>query len=432
MSKQAIKTISLLWIGSLLGAGCAFLVQIILARHLGPLEFGNFSAAFATVILLTPLAGFGISQYWLKVFGEEGWEAIRWFPSSFYFVIVSTLSVFIILIVWSFMGPHDKSMKIIFFSLSFYVFGQVVIELVGSKLQLEEHYNHLAFWQFSPHLIRLILISILAFLLKEFFNGERVALIYASVSIFFGILGSIYLWHMSKGDFALKGHLIEKRIIETPMPTLKTLILQVWPFGLAGLFHFIYFQSDIILVKYITGGEAAGIYNVAFTIMAGVLIFPGIVYQKFLLPKMHRWAHHDRKRFYHVYRQGNIIMLLLGTVAMVLIWMIMPWGIPFLFGDIYQDAVSLLIVLSISIPVLFLASSVGATLVTQEHMKRKVKYMGTVALINIMLNIILIPPFGAYGAAVATVLSNMILLSIYYIAAKKIVFTEENMNFKND
>jgi len=170
---------------------------------------------------------------------------------------------------------------------------------------------------------------------------------------------------------------------------------------------------------------------VAFTIMVAVLIFPGVVYQKFLLPKMHRWAHHDRKHFYQVYRQGNIIMLLLGIVSMFLIWIIMPWGVPFLFGEAYQDAVNLLMVLAVSTPILFVASSVGATLLTQEHMKQKVKYMGTVAIINIGLNIVLIPFFGVYGAAVATVTSNIILLMIYYTAAKKIVFAKETKNLNN-
>ena len=432
MSRQALKTISLLWVGSLLGAGCAFLIQIVLARHLEPFEFGNFSAAFATVALFTPLAGFGISQYWLKVFGQEGWGATRWLRGTFHFIIISTLSVFALLVIWSLLGPHDKSMQFILLALSFYIFGQVAIELVGSKLQLEERYTYLAIWQLLPHLMRLIFVSIFAFLLKESLTGEKVVLVYAVISILFAVLGGFQLLHMTKGNFDLKGHLVKSKIINTSTINLRMLISQVWPFGLAGLFHLIYFQSDIILVKYITGAEAAGVYNVAFTIMVAVLIFPGIVYQKFLLPKMHRWAHHDRKRFYQVYRQGNVIMLLLGTVAMLLIWVIAPWGVPFLFGEAYQDAISLLMVLAVSTPILFLASSVGATLVTQEHMKRKVKYMGTVALINIVLNIILIPSFGAYGAAIATVLSNMILLSMYYTAAKKIVFMEENMNLKND
>ncbi|MBV1951456.1 MAG: oligosaccharide flippase family protein, partial [Cycloclasticus sp.] len=58
--------VSLLWVSSLLGAACAFFTQVILARKLGPTEFGVFATAFAMVTLVVPLAGFGVAQYWMK------------------------------------------------------------------------------------------------------------------------------------------------------------------------------------------------------------------------------------------------------------------------------------------------------------------------------------------------------------------------------
>src|SRR5690606_13992410 len=112
-------------------------------------------------------------------------------------------------------------------------------------------------------------------------------------------------------------------------PQVKNILQNAWPFGLASVFHLIYFQSDIVLVKYITGDEAAGYYNVAFTVMMAVLLFPGIIYQKFLLPKIHRWANHDRSLFYKVYRQGNVAMLVLGLLAMAFVWLLSPFPIPY-------------------------------------------------------------------------------------------------------
>jgi len=232
---------------------------------------------------------------------------------------------------------------------------------------------------------------------------------------------------MLNGNFDLQGHL--KPIVQSDewMPDVKTVISHSWPFGLAGLFHLVYFQSDIILVQYITGLEAAGVYNVAFTIMVAVLLFPGIIYQKFLLPKMHRWANHDRERFYQVYKQGNVIMLVLGLVAMLFIWTLGPWVVSLLFGEVYQEAIGLLMILGVSFPILFVASSIGATLVTQSHMKSKVKLMGLVAILNIVLNLVLIPDFGAEGAAIATVISNFVLLVVFYITAQKLVFRRERI-----
>ncbi len=119
-------------------------------------------------------------------------------------------------------------------------------------------------------------------------------------------------------------------------------------------------------------------------------------------------------------------MLVLGIFAMLLLWVIAPWGIPFVFGTAYQDATKLLIVMSVSIPVLFVASSIGAFLVTtQDHIKKGVQYIGIVAVVNVILNIILIPIFDMMGAAISMIISNISLLTIYYFVAQKLVFPNE-------
>ena len=428
--KQAVKEISLLLISSLLGAGCVFLTQVILARQLGPSDFGLFAAALAMITLLAPLAGFGIAGYWLKAFGQEGWHATRWLPGSFKFTTLSTLIVVLLLVGWAILGPHDALTTTVLLVLTFYVFGQLVVELVSGKLQLEQQYLHLALWQFLPHLARLFLIVVLAYATTLILNVEIVAYAYAVVALVIFIVGFVLLLRMYQGKFFLKGHSaaegLEKQN-KQDSPGMFQVAVQSWPFGLAGIFYLIYFQSDIIFLKYISGSETAGVYNVAFLVMAVVYLLPNVVYQKFMLPKLHRWAHHDRERFYHTYRVGNVIMVALGIVAMLGIWVVVPWAIPVLFGAEYQGAILLLTILSFAAPIRFLATSVGATLVTQDHMQRKVKYMGAVATLNIILNLALIPAFGAVGAAVATVSSELALLIIYIVSVKANVFKYAEM-----
>ena len=425
-NKQAVKTISLLWLGSILGAGCAFLTQVLLARELGPAAFGVFAATLAMVMLVSPLASFGVGSFWLKAFGQEGWQAVRWLRASLKYTLLTTLLVLAALFSWAMFGPHDAITRSLLIVLSVYLLGQIAVELVSAKLQLEERYLALALWQFLPHLLRLLLVAMLALVMVQWMTLHNVAYAYALISVAVFLLGAFLMWRMYRGQLALKGHGTAKvgATLSGQSTSMRQVIAQSWPFGLAGVFYLIYFQSDIILLKYITGDEAAGSYNVAFVIMVAVYMLPSVIYQKFLLPKIHRWANHDRAKFYQVYRQGNIVMLILGLLAMVAIWMLAPWGVVFLFGQNYQEAVRLLVILAVSAPVLFVASSVGATLVTQEHMKSKVKCMGVVAGVNIVLNILLIPHYGAFGAAVATIISNVALLVIYYFYAEKLVFSD--------
>ena len=77
------------------------------------------------------------------------------------------------------------------------------------------------------------------------------------------------------------------------------------------------------------------------------------------------------------------------------------------------------------IPMILVGYSIGAVLSTKEFMIKKVRIMVFVAVLNILLNMILIPKFNADGAAIATVVSYFLLLTLYYVAAKKYVFSQK-------
>lgn len=428
MSKrQAVKVISFLWIGSLLGAGCAFLTQVVLARQLGPGQFGLFASALAMTTLFAPLASFGIAGYWLKVFGQEGWKAMRWLPGSFSFSALSTFVVVAMLVIWSFFGPNDPVTAKILPILSFYILGQVALELVSGKLQLEERYTSLALWQFLPHFARLVLIVFLAYFPGILLDVQIVVLSYAVIAILIFLTGVIQLHHMYSGAFLLNGHAIEGGLAiqeKVVHPGILMVASQAWPFGMGGIFYLIYYQSDIILLKYLVGAEAAGIYNVAFLVMSAVYLLPSVVYQKFMLPKLHRWANFDKERFYDTYRRGSLLMLTGGTVAMLFLWGVLPWVIPAVFGVDYQGAVLLLQILAFAAPVRFLASSLSSVLTAKNLMKMKIGIMGLAALLNIAINLILIPTYGELGAAVATLITELILLLAFYMAVTKYVLFE--------
>ena len=415
----AVKAISFLWIGSLLGAGFAFLTQVVMARTLGATDFGIFSSALAAVTLLIPLAGFGVAPFWLKAFGEEGWGARRWWRGSFRFIGASTSLVILALAAWGFWGPHDERMSLVVLMLLFYVLGQLALELVGSRFQLEERYIALALWQFLPHFARLIFVVIAWVAFSSAFNLYDAALIYSSVSVMLFLIGLYFLLRMYRGDFQLKGHGAPAASAELKTPSIVRVGQESWPFGTAGVFYLLYFQSAVILLNYLSGPEAAGNYNVAFVVMAAVYLFPSVVYQKFLLPKIHRWANSDPDLLTESYNRGNIYMLMFGVAATLVIWLCSTWSIPLLFGEKFDEAVLVLNVLATAAPIRFLATSVGAVLVTRDNMRRKVMYMGSVAVFNLAMNTVMIPLHGVIGAAITTILSDTLLLILYFFSVRK-------------
>ena len=101
---------------------------------------------------------------------------------------------------------------------------------------------------------------------------------------------------------------------------------------------------------------------------------------------------------------------------------ISPYIIPLFFGDGFSNSIDILIWLSLCIPLRFLSSSVGGCLVTKNNMGRKVVYQGGVAIVNLVLNFLLIPTYYAYGAVISTVFSEFVLLILYLYGANRYVF----------
>lgn len=420
----SIKTVSLLWIGSILGAGTAFVTQVVLARELGPAELGTFAAALGTVTLLMPFASFGVGSFWLKIFGLEGWQGMRWLRSSLHYTILTTAVTLSALLIWAAFGPHDYSTRWTLSVLAIYLLGQVSALLLAAKLQLEERYFILALWQFLPHLMRFLFLWALALTVAEVVSVRSVAIVYATVSL--GLLGvaTSSLYRMLYGKFDLKGHGASTNSPVTPpvIVTMWQVASQSWPFGLAGALYLIYFQSDIILLKYIKGDEAAGLYNVAFVMMTAIYLLPSVVYQKFFMPKFHRWAESDLGKLHRVHQSGTRLMFFLGATATIAIWVFTPFGVPYLFGDRYSDAILPLCVLAVGAPARFIASSAGAVLTTRHHMKNKLSIMGLAASANLLMNLLLIPKYGILGAVGSTVATEVILAFAMQVYTKKVYF----------
>jgi O-antigen/teichoic acid export membrane protein len=421
--KKNIKNISYLWIGSLLGSGSTFLIYILLARKLSPNEFGIFSSALSLLTIFILIGGFGISQFWLKIFGKEGWNAIRWIKPSLQFLFINILFITILISLWAFFGPHDDIYtKKVLIIMTIFVMGQIIIEIVGTKFQLEGKYLKLSIWQLLPSIFRLLLI-IIGFALIKNLNILNIAIIYSVISSIFIFIGLYLLYNMNKGEIKLIGHKKERKQYRLKIKS-KNIFFGSWPFCLSAVFSLIYLQSDIILIKYQLNNEEAAFYNVGFIILSIIIMFPTILYQKYLMPKIHRWANSDLNQLYNIYKKGNILMLILGLFFLIISLTINSYFIDLIFGKEYFKSIDITNTLCLSIPFIFIAYSVGSVLSTKEYIKTKIKIMGFIAIFNVLTNLIFIPLYGSIGAAWTTVMSNILLVLLYYIYAQKLIFSK--------
>lgn len=406
--RTALGAISMLWICTALGAGLAFLTQALLARELGPSEYGLFASSLATITMVAPLSGFGLPQYWLQVYGVEGWQGNRWLQPSLRFIAGSTLLTLILVVSWAFVGATSDA-KPILLLLTPVVLGLLAVNLISSQLRLEERHFGMAIWQLMTPGSRFVVAA--ALLLMPSLDGRVVAVGFSAISVAAVFIALPPLFAMMRGGMRLYGHGPRpSELVLERSPSVARLWSQAWAYGLEATLYPIFFQISTVLLKYLSGNAQAGIFGIALGIMTAIYLIPATVYQKFLLSKLHRWAVHDTDKFWKVYRHANVAMLAAGILIGLALVVVSPWIVPIIFGAKYQAVVPVLTVLAICVPVRFLSTGISSALLNEKHMRYRVVVMGLSAVVVVAFNAMLIPRYHEIGAAIATVIGEGSLL----------------------
>jgi len=419
---RSLAAIFMLGSATIVSAGMGFATQTLLARELEPATYGLFASSLVTVMMFAPLAGFGLTQFRLKVYGEEGWAAHRWMRPSLRFTVFTTVLAIAIVVGWALTGAPNDGTRFTLLMLTPVILCALATDLVGNKLRLEDRYRFMALWQLMIPGSRLAVA--IALLLVPHLTYRFVAVSYCIIALAVTLRALPQLRVLVRDELELKGHGPRNAVVAaapTAIPTISDLWSQAWAFGVVSVLYPIFFQISTILLKYLGNDTQAGLYGIAILVLTAIYLIPVTIYQKFLLAKLHRWAAHDRPKLWMVYRKGNMGMLALGLLIGVSMAVASHWVVPVVFGTAYQPVVRILMVLAPCVPLRFLSVSMGAVLRTEDHMRYRVYGMGLAAAVVIVFDLLLIPRFHALGAACATVVGECVLLLITWYCVERFV-----------
>lgn len=187
------------------------------------------------------------------------------------------------------------------------------------------------------------------------------------------------------------------------------------PFGLAGLFTVIYYRIDMVMIQSFLGDAPTGQYGAAFRILEGLNVLPAIVALAAVYPRLAKLHHGtDYEQFGVVFRSsmlgtvgvGSVIALVLFAAAGPVIHLLDP-------DPAYRPAAGALRILVWSFPFLCANMLLYAALMSMEAQRYVSLALASAVVLNIGLNLYLIPAFGINGAAVATVIPEVVLIIAY-------------------
>lgn len=412
--RRAISRIVVLLAGSAGSAALGFLTHLALTRSLPVAEYGRFVALLTVVNVLQVFSGYGVGWFWLQVFGREGWAAFRWIAPTLKLTalasVIGSLGLFAYVVAVE-PGPLSCSLPIAACFVAV-LLGQSLAGTTSARFQLEEKYGALALWQLAPQGARFL---VAAFLLVCGIGGYSKTIGgYALVGVGMTVLSIRWLQLIRGQRIELVGH--DRRgsgEAQGGGVSLLRALTGATPYCFATLFYLAYSQIVVAMVERLSGPQSAAIYNVAFLIVSGIYVIPGVIYMKYLVAKLFRWWANDQGMFASVFYLGIVVGAALGTVCMLVVIVTAPFLVQALFGARYSPAVPVLKLLAMALPLRFIEHALGAALFSEENMKRKVWYLGAAAMSCVFWSAVLIPRLGATGAAAATVMAEITLIVSY-------------------
>lgn len=175
-------------------------------------------------------------------------------------------------------------------------------------------------------------------------------------------------------------------------------------------------NTDIVMLGMMESPAATGIYNIAVRI-AGIALFIFFAVSVFSAPRIADLYSQNRLEDLIRFSSKVRLSIALPTVGGLLV--LVTFGAPLLdmFGPEFSVAYGPMVVLCIGVGARALAGPVDNLMTMTGQQNKLAKVLGIVALLNIGINSVLIPLYGAMGAALATTASAITELSWVSILA---------------
>jgi O-antigen/teichoic acid export membrane protein len=203
------------------------------------------------------------------------------------------------------------------------------------------------------------------------------------------------------------------------MRIIPSVIKTAWPFALIALITTVMANTDIYMLGIWKDPTEIGLYASVQRIQQFILILP-IMIATAVFPLFSRLANKDNMQFSIALEKTMAITMMIGIPIAFGGLILSEEIVTLFFGVGYANAVPILnilmVMLLVSFPLILLSNAIFAY---NEQKHLALAYLSGV-IANVLLNILLIPQYGAVGSAIATFVCSAVITLIIWIKMKSI------------
>ncbi|MGD9046902.1 MAG: oligosaccharide flippase family protein [Anaerolineae bacterium] len=198
-------------------------------------------------------------------------------------------------------------------------------------------------------------------------------------------------------------------------------LAESYPFALTSLAAMVYSRLDLVLLGLWQDELAVGWYGAAYKLWEAIGLLPASLLEA-MFPEMSRLASTEegRRRLRDLFRTASWAMLGGGLLLAVAGLLAAGALVPLVYGGTgsYTPAVLPFRLLICAVPAMFLYLLSGHVLYALGRQRRVTIAMLVVGLVNVVLNLIVIPRWSYLGAAAVALFSEWLLVTLVYPQAR--------------
>jgi len=406
--KKYFLNTSWLFFERIIGMAVTFFVGVYVARYLGPANFGLLSYAGSFVGLFAGIATLGLDSIVVRELVKDEKRRDELLGTTFVLKVIGSVLVIGMLTIAIRFTNNDNFTNLLIFIIAIGTIFQS-FNVINFYFQSKVLSKYTVFAQvFST-----ILCAVIKLLLVYFNMGLiyfAIVTLLQSIILASGLIvmyikqkSSLFSWSVNFG-------------------LAKNLLKDSWPLMLSGIAISIYMKIDQVMIKNMLEAKAVGNYAVAVRI-SEVWYFIPMAITSSVFPAIINAKKISKKLYYERLQKLYDLMVWLAIGIALPIMLLSNNIVELLFGIQYQEAAGVLQIYVWAGIFVFLGVASSQYLIAENY--TKISFLRTFmgAIINITLNIILIPKFGINGAAIATVLSQ------FAVAFSIVLISKTRYNF---
>ena len=397
-----LKNLFSLSIAEIANKGILFISTAYLARVILPEGFGVISFANSFLVFFSILVNLGFSIVGSREIAKD-LNKIKKYANQITSVrlILAVVSSLLLILIAGFIDK-PLTVKIVIIISGVNLYSQAF--LMDWVYQGNERMEFPALRQLITSLLSLI--GLVIFVHTQ--NDVIMAMIITVASAFINSVWMLMLYLKMYGKITFG---FDKEFI-------RELLKSSLPITFSNFFITIYNFMNILMLGFMKSDAETGIYTAAFKFVA-LVITPSAIIQNAFFPLLSRTENpEDRHRIFRIY--GNL-MFIIGSILSLLVLTFSGFFIQTAYGSKYIPSIPVLNILMITVLLMFMNTIFYPALVSWKKEKIVMYAIATGGIINIILNIILIPAYGAMGAAWSTVFSELgVLVGLVFITKRLI------------